>query len=104
MNMAEYDAALHSWAADEACAAQKARELDDERAMSLALMKKNMYETMLLALGHKNPEKLLECAAEMNSRAADFHARGDYDNEDRCIVQRGSILRAAKLLGLGEGV
>ena len=63
-------------------------------------MKKNMYETMLMTLGHKNPNKLLKCADEMTSRAEGFHARGDYDSEDRCMVQRGAILRAAGLLGL----
>ena len=42
----------------------------------------------------------LKCADEMTSRAEEFHARGDYDSEDRCMVQRGAILRAAGLLGL----
>ncbi len=42
----------------------------------------------------------LKCADEMTSRAEGFHARGDYDSEDRCMVQRGAILRAAGLLGL----
>ena len=104
MDMKEYDATLLKWAAEEASAAQNARKSGDERAFSLAQMKKNMYETMLMTLGHKNPEKLLKCADEMSSRAEGFHARGDYDNEERCRVQRGVILRAAGLLGLEAGV
>lgn len=100
MDMKQYDAALLEWAADEARAVEAARNAGDERALSLAQMKKSMYETMLMTLGHKSPEKLLKCADEMTSRAEGFHARGDYDSEDRCMVQRGAILRAAGLLGL----
>lgn len=100
MDMKRYDAALLEWAADEARAAEAARNAGDERALSLAQMKKSMYETMLMTLGHKSPEKLLKCADEMARRAEGFHARGDYDSEDRCMVQRGAILRAAGLLGL----
>lgn len=100
MDMKEYDATLLKWAAEEASAAQNARKSGDERTFSLAQMKKNMYETMLMTLGHKNPDKLLKCADEMTSRAEEFHARGDYDSENRCMVQRGAILRAAGLLGL----
>ena len=102
MDMKRYDAALLEWAADEARAAEAARNAGDERALSLAQMKKSMYETMLITLGHKSPEKLLKCADEMARRAESFRARGDYDGEDRSIVQRGAILRAAKLLGLEE--
>lgn len=100
MDMKEYDATLLKWAAEEASAAEAARNAGDERTFALAQMKKNMYETMLMTLGHKNPDKLLKCADEMTSRAKEFHARGDYDSEDRCMVQRGAILRAAGLLGL----
>lgn len=100
MDMKRYDAALLEWAADEARAVEAARNAGDERALSLAQMKKSMYETMLMTLGHKSPEKLLKCADEMARRAEGFHARGDYDSEDRCMVQRGVILRAAGLLGL----
>lgn len=100
MDMKRYDAALLEWATDEARAAEAARNAGDERALSLAQMKKSMYETMLMTLGHKSPEKLLKCADEMARRAEGFHARGDYDSEDRCMVQRGVILRAAGLLGL----
>ena len=100
MDMKEYDATLLKWAAEEASAAQNARKSGDERALSLAQMKKSMYETMLMTLGHKSPEKLLKCADEMARRAEGFHARGDYDSEERCMVQRGAILRAAGLLGL----
>ena len=100
MDMKRYDAALLEWAADEARAAEAARNAGDERALSLAQMKKSMYETMLMTLGHKSPEKLLKCADEMARRAESFRARGDYDSEERCMVQRGAILRAAGLLGL----
>ena len=88
-DMKEYDATLLKWAAEEASAAEAARNAGDERTFALAQMKKNMYETMLMT-----------CADEMTSRAKEFHARGDYDSEDRCMVQRGAILRAAGLLGL----
>ena len=60
----------------------------------------NKEKVKVYVIGHKNPDKLLKCADEMTSRAEGFHARGDYDSEDRCMVQRGAILRAAGLLGL----
>lgn len=76
MDMKEYDVTLLKWAEEEASAAEAARNAGDERTFSLAQMKKNMYETMLMTLGHKNPDKLLKCADEMTSRAEGFHARG----------------------------
>ena len=65
MDMKEYDATLLKWAAEEASAAQNARKSGDERTFALAQMKKNMYETMLMTLGHKNPDKLLECISKI---------------------------------------
>ena len=43
MDMKRYDAALLEWAADEARAAEAARNAGDERALSLAQMKKSCY-------------------------------------------------------------
>lgn len=98
MDLTAYDAALAEWAAEEGHAADAARLSGDERTLSLALMKKSMYETMLLTLGHRAPQALEVCAGEMEKRAADFRARGDYDSADRCNIQRGAILRARALL------
>ena len=98
MDMSRYDAALAAWAQEEGAAAEAARGAGDERALSLAQMKKSMCETMLAALGHSAPGKLPACAQEMARRAEDFRARGDYDNADRCEVQRELILRAWAVL------
>lgn len=98
MEQRELDARLAAWAAEQAAAAEHARATGDERARSLALMLKNMYEAMLPELAHKAPWALERCADELAQRARAHKARGDYDDADRCEVQRAAVERVRALL------
>lgn len=101
MELNELDERLAGWAAEQGRTAERAKASGDERAMSQALMLKNMYETMLPTLAHKAPAALERCAEELSRRAQAHEQRGDYDSADRCRVQRGAVERVQALLREG---
>ena len=98
MNLTEIERILDSWAEEEAQSAVRAQSAGDERARSIALMKQNMYGTMLKTLATKAPMKLASTADEMTRRAETHHLHGDLDSADRCMIQHACIERVRELV------
>ena len=98
MEQRELDERLAAWANEQAELAKRAKAAGDERARSMALMLKNMYEAMLPTLAQRAPWALERCAEELAQRAQAHNERGDYDSADRCQVQRAAVERVRALL------
>lgn len=98
MDMERFDEALDSWANEEAAAAEIAKAAGDERAHSIALMKKSMYSTMLKTLGHKAPDALAGCAADLEKRREKQALLGDIDGADRIRIQLECIRQVQRLI------
>ena len=98
MDMNRFDEQLDAWAEEEAAAAERARAAGEERAQSIALMKKSMYSTMLKILGRKSPGALQRCAADLEKRREKQAALGDIDSADRIRIQIDCIGRVQKLI------
>ena len=98
MNTELFDATLDKWAAAETSAAEKAKAAGDERAHSIALMKKSMYTTMLRTLGHNAPHALRNCAADLEKRREKQLALGDEDSADRIAIQLACIKQVQALI------
>lgn len=98
MDMNRFDEQLDAWADEEAAAAERSKATGDERAHSIALMKKSMYSTMLKVLGHKSPGALQGCAADLEKRREKQAALGDIDSADRIRIQIDCISRVQKLI------
>lgn len=98
METNRFDETLDMWAGAEAAAAESAKAAGDERAYSIALMKKSMYSTMLKTLGHKPPFALQRCAADLEKRREKQTALGDIDSVDRIRIQIECIRRVQRLI------
>lgn len=98
MNMSIFDETLDRWADAEAAAAESAKAAGDERAHSIALMKKSMYSTMLKTLGRKAPGALESCAADLSKRREKQIELGDIDSSDRIRIQIECIRRVQQLI------
>ena len=98
MDYEKFDAVVDSWALDEEADAEKARMTKDERALSITLMKKSMYSTMLKTLGHNAPHALKGCARDLEARREKMLASGDADAADRISIQLACISRVQALI------
>ena len=98
MDYKKFDAIIDDWANDEVIAAEKALAASDERAHSIALMKKSMYTTMLKTLGHNAPHALKGCARDLEMRREKQLALGDADAADRIAIQLSCIARVQELI------
>jgi len=98
MDLNLFDSTLDKWAAAEEAAAEKAKSIGDERAHSIALMKKSMYTTMLKTLGRNHPQALKGCAADLEKRRAKQLSLGDEDAADRISRQLACIRQVQDLI------
>lgn len=98
MKLELFDAAIDKWAANEDIAAENARAAGDERAYSIALMKKSMYTTMLKTLGHNAPHALKKCASDLEARREKSIALDDADAADRISIQLACIRQVQDLI------
>lgn len=98
MNMSIFDETLDRWTNAETAAAESAKAAGDERAHSIALMKKSMYSTMLKQLGHNAPAALEKCAGDLEKRREKQTALGDIDSSDRIGIQIECIRRVQRLI------
>ena len=98
MDLTKFDEMLDKWAADETIDAEKAQLSGDERARSIALMKKNMYLTMLKTLGHNHPHALKSCYSDLENRQKKQLALGDIDAADRISIQLACIRQVQDLI------
>ena len=105
MNIELFNAAMDKWVEAEAIAAEKARASGDERARSIALMKKSMFDTMLRTLGCKAPKAIEGCRKDLQARYEKQISLGDADAADRISIQLSCLDRVQRLIAeLGDVV
>lgn len=98
MDLNRFDETMDMWAAAEDAAAESAKAAGDERARSIALMKKSMYSNMLRTLGRRVPGALERCAEELAKRREKQLELGDIDSADRIRIQIECIRRTQQLV------